>query len=132
MISRGRVESYAAVSPACFSSVTPQKVLMNSAGSSWWHGLSYTRVLPLIPRPFPYITNTEFPGSYFNIQVMKAATWWETNQHVPHKRLNLCQLKSVQGEADQGGGGCVLVCVCVFIPMTTWMKTCTSLHSEPI
>lgn len=57
------------------------------------------------------MTNTEFPGSYFKVQVVKAATWWETSQHVPHKRMNLCQLQPVKGEADEGGGGCVLVCV---------------------
>lgn len=96
---------------------------------------SHPRAIPFYKAYFTphhplYCRNTELPGSYFKVQVLKAATRWETSQRVPHKRMNLCQLKSLQGEADEGGGGCVLVCV--FIPMTTRMKTRTSLHSEPI
>lgn len=55
-----------------------------------------------------FYSNREFPASYFKVQVLKAATWWETNQHVGHKRMNLCQLKS---GGDEGGDVYALVCV---------------------
>lgn len=37
-------------------------------------------------------THTHFPGPYFNTQVLKAVSRWETSQHVPHAGIYFCQL----------------------------------------
>lgn len=91
---------------------------MNSSGSLEWRGLSYTRGHPPLPELtfmkhsfHPHVAETDFPGSYFKVQVLKAASWWEMSQHIPHKGMNLRQLKSVQQEADEGGGSCAHMCV---------------------
>lgn len=97
---------------------------MDSTIRLLWHGLSYTRDLVLIPghsiikhsppqkHPHPLLLcyrNTEVLRSYIKVKVMKAAAARsETRRHVPLKRMNLCQLKSVQE-----GGSCALMCVCV-------------------
>ena len=65
--------------------------------------------------PPPPSDDGKFPGSYFKVQVLKAATWRKTRRHVLHKRMNLWQLNSAQG------GGCYMcVRVCPFPWQQGW------------
>lgn len=89
---------------------------------------SQTGGLPLLIRPLLHplnCRNTDVPGPYFQVQVLKAAPC------VSGGRANMSHVKDRWRRRQRCARVCASVCLCVFIPMTTKMKTCTSLRREP-